>query len=320
MNKPIRFFSILLILFLLIPLCAFPASAKMIPLEGKGTESNPYLIQSPQDLLTLRKLVDGGNKFKGCYVLQTVDLDLGECEETKLWDPIGGADYNGSNFFAGTYNGGGHVIRNLNVDTSVAGLFSFLAGTVMNLGIESGHIKGDYAGAFTSHANGGSAQIINCYSLATVSAIRAGGIADNFHGGSIIDSWSAATVNGSEAQGALISYGATNIINSFSVGEVPPTPENSVVFSLGVYSLSADAADLAALVQATKDNTLPHNDPIKQKTSIAKGDGTAEDPYQIENAEQLRSIAFWVNLGIGTNFYNTYFLQTADIDMTDCAG
>lgn len=43
-----------------------------------------------------------------------------------------------------------------------------------------------------------------------------------------------------------------------------------------------------------------------------KGDGSAQNPYQISNEQELRSLAFYVN-DSSMNFNGTYFKQTADI-------
>ena len=67
------------------------------------------------------------------------------------------------------------------------GLFGKLGGVVMNLGIESGRISGDYVGSFAAADGSTDAMIINCYNRANLySIVRCGGIADNFTSGRIL--------------------------------------------------------------------------------------------------------------------------------------
>ncbi len=287
------------------------------PFEGKGKADDPYLIQSVEDLVRLRELVHEGNSFQDRYFLQTVDLDLATTEETKIWFPIGTWWDGEDRFFFGIYNGGGHVIKNLNTENSISGLFSFLGGTVMNLGIESGHIQGDYVGAITSHATGGFARIINCYSLADVTGIRAGGLADNFYGGTIINSWSAGEINGSETEGGIVAFGVSFLFDSFSIGELPPHNEGSAGLSSGAYSIPRDEANIPALIQAMKDRAHPDRTWMAQALYTMDGTGTEKDPYQVDEVNDLRLIEFFINAGNGVNFYGTYFVQTADIDLAD---
>ncbi len=111
--------------------------------------------------------------------------------------------------FYGVYNGAGHVILILNLKQSNSenvGLFSCLGGQVYNLGLEGGTIRGKYAGAIAGGSVGKEARIVNCYTDVAVTATRAGGIANHFHGpifncvsvGTLTGQQSAAAISGSE--------------------------------------------------------------------------------------------------------------------------
>ncbi|MDE5765417.1 MAG: CHAP domain-containing protein [Ruminococcus sp.] len=111
-------------------------TVKAIPtgfFKGSGTASDPFLIQNKEQLETLRNLVNNTSMnpvYGRAYYLQTEDIDL----ENENWIPIGlGYDENGvydyqTSMFFGTYNGGGHYIKNLNVNGNNinAGLFGVL--------------------------------------------------------------------------------------------------------------------------------------------------------------------------------------------------
>lgn len=178
--------------------------------EGKGTVESPYLIKSVEDVQWLQYTVANGNDYAGVYFEQTCDLDFSQIEN---WKAIG--EYDSGYYFKGIYNGAGHVIKNMvysgNQDV---GFFGQLGGIVCNLGIIDSNIDGAYSGSIAAHAVDSNAMIINCFSEAKVSGIRAGGIADDFSG-KIINCVFAGECYGREAAGA-ISYSGGYSHNVFS--------------------------------------------------------------------------------------------------------
>ena len=89
-----------------------------VSLSGEGTEASPYLIASGADLKYFASNVTAG------FYKVTKDIDLND----KAWTPIA--------TFGGTFDGDGHKVTGLNVNstTATAGLFSILSGaTVKNL-------------------------------------------------------------------------------------------------------------------------------------------------------------------------------------------
>lgn len=111
----------------LLPTAALAEDATAMPAYrgGNGTEDDPWLISSVEDLQTLASTINNGKaaefdadctdtengipgNYHGYYFRQTTDLDLNGIEN---WDPIG---YSGDSncYFAGHYDGGGHIISN----------------------------------------------------------------------------------------------------------------------------------------------------------------------------------------------------------------
>lgn len=152
---------------------------------GSGTESEPWLISSVEDLQTLANTINDGNaaefdadctdtgdgipgNYHGYYFKQTTDLDLSRIEN---WDPIG---YSGGCYFAGHYDGDGHTISNAkstgkNDDEgfATAGIFGWVAfGSVKNLTVKNadffaeGNKKMSYAGGVLAVAY--SCTVENC--------------------------------------------------------------------------------------------------------------------------------------------------------------
>lgn len=87
-------------------------------LKGEGTEENPYLISTADELLQLAIChnsgaaapmdVDGCGHGNHCgyYFKQTKNLNM----ESIAWEPIG---HSGSTYFAGNFDGNGYTISNL---------------------------------------------------------------------------------------------------------------------------------------------------------------------------------------------------------------
>ena len=143
--------------------------------SGSGSESDPYLIQSANDLLLLANRVNDGLHYRGLHFRLTTDIDLSEISD---WTPIGSGvaatiDGDGApsdtsyRLFAGTFDGGSHTIRNLVVasDHTYNGLFGALhTATIKNLKIQNATVNQssdaqlDYAGALAGFAYNSSIQ------------------------------------------------------------------------------------------------------------------------------------------------------------------
>lgn len=124
------------------------ASLWQSSVEGEGTESNPYKIDSAADLALFSAMVNDGNTFKGQYFVQTADIDIGG----KQWIAIGGYVAVGtSRPFIGVYNGGYYNISNLTIDTSnsvfnsysytTQGLFGYVAAVFDESMADSGYTE-----------------------------------------------------------------------------------------------------------------------------------------------------------------------------------
>ena len=295
--------------------------------RGGGTREDPYLISSEDDLRLFRNLVNGGESFEGRWFLQTADIDLHKSE----WKPIG--IYGSGRYFQGVYNGGGHVIENLQIkwnygEVNNTGFFGVLGGMVMNLGIESGVINGNCVGSIASHSmTGKQPVIINCYSRATLNGNRVGGIVDNFGSGLVINCWydgETGRLNAPET-GSIASYDAT-LLDCYGA-------EDSMGVSVGgkawetAKDLTADSqlharwVICAILMGADVDMLTPFvwngetlafaDKPFKKPSASFDGDGTKQSPYLIQGYSDLLLLRTLV--ATGETFENTWFRQTADI-------
>lgn len=140
--------------------------------QGFGTKESPFLIQDAKEFLKFAESVNDGMTYSGQYVDLMTDVDLQIMTEGIH---IGIADSECQ--FHGIFNGNGHQIQNLNINRpdGEAGLFVNLGGTVCNLSVANGTIKGLVSGAIASSTNS-EAVIANCYNWALVTGEMAGGI------------------------------------------------------------------------------------------------------------------------------------------------
>ena len=145
---------------------------------------DPQTITSLDDLIAFRDAVNSGEPYKGSTnmsVTLTADIDM---TTVSNWTPIG----TGSKHpFTGTFNGNGHVIKNLKVDLSTThnsyvGLFGYTSGAaIYNLHLMNPVVKGFYAGAVAGGA-GEKSRITDVlvtsdvtYDASTVSPVKRGG-------------------------------------------------------------------------------------------------------------------------------------------------
>lgn len=116
--------------------------------SGKGTKTDPYLINSADQLKAFAKSVNDGESYSGQYVSLNNDLDISDLD----WTPIG---VSGSGF-AGCFNGDNHVVTGLKIGTkaepaelSEAGLFGIVAASaeIRNLSVKDAEIYNKVAGS-----------------------------------------------------------------------------------------------------------------------------------------------------------------------------
>ena len=119
---------------------------------GSGTENDPFLIQSPEDLNQLRIEVNGGNSFEDQFFLITDDLDFEGFDDdgdasNGNFTPIGTADTP----FKGSLDGGGHTISNLKMSqpNQNLALFAYKTGGIIEKlelrNFNIGHNQGEHS-------------------------------------------------------------------------------------------------------------------------------------------------------------------------------
>lgn len=183
--------------------------------EGKGTEENPYLLKTPDDVNKLASFMNSAKMdYDGYYFKVANDIDYAQGE----YSPIA----YGSVIFQGDFDGNGKTISNFvfdNEDTKAGDYIGFFGnvgsnGVVHDLTL-SGKIHGYRdVGGFVSNLYG---TVHNCVNKSAVSTknTKVGGIASAAYDGSLIEKCTnegTVTSVGSQYAGgivAILNEGAT---------------------------------------------------------------------------------------------------------------
>ena len=188
-----------------------------ISLEGSGTQAEPYLLTSEEELFALAM---GELPLNRVYELKN-DIELTAWN----WTPIGG---NGRSSFSGTFDGNGHRIRGLSIkdyNGSYIGLFGSNDGTIKNLIVE-GSISGrnSYIGGLAGCTQG---TVSNCGTNVTVNNsginyVYTGGLAGEARG-MVTNCYSRGKVTSAgyaHCTGGLIGTNSATVTNCYSTGVV----------------------------------------------------------------------------------------------------
>lgn len=194
---------------------------KVVPdeFEGAGTEANPYLIKTKDDLMKIRNAVDLQlYDYTGTYFKLANDIDMGG-NSGFFGMSVHGAYY----AFNGTLDGNGHSIKNwqanrsigsngdfiANTENYMAGLFIYtgLKSVIKNLNIASDCqvTGGSYVAGVAAYNSG---RIENCRNFATVKATKtaaAGVAAYNAAGATVTGCYNAGTItSGGTVAGGIV--------------------------------------------------------------------------------------------------------------------
>ena len=150
--------------------------------SGSGTEADPFLISSADQLKAFRDSVNAGTTYSDKYIQLTTDINL----NNKEWLPIGEKE---GDKFSGTFDGQNHKIEWLSITATpeidnkatfdgYAGFFGAInGGTVKNLSVY-GSVSGKNVAGVVARVDGNSS-VENCHNHATVTSTnnaKAGGV------------------------------------------------------------------------------------------------------------------------------------------------
>ena len=176
--------------------------------------STTFSISSAKELEALAKYVNDGNSASGMTFVLGANIDLSSISN---WTPIG-TDY--SHSFEGSFDGNGHIIKNLKIDSTedYQGLFGYSHGEIKNVGVENCNVKGgDSAGGLVGETHG---SITNCYATGNVSGDNwVGGLA-GWNYNETNNSYATANVSGKYSVGGLAGGISLEVRNCYATGNV----------------------------------------------------------------------------------------------------
>ncbi len=266
---------------------------------GNGTENSPYLISTPNQLIELSTLVNGGNSFSGVYFALASNIDMSSVSN---FIPIG-TGYE----FSGIFDGYNYIISNLTINngSTYAGLFGQVGGAstslksiIKNVGLENISVtSGAYSGGLVGYAYQ-YVDINSCYSIIGQGGIygttNIGGLVgsvgnysyNNNNNNSISNSYSTGgNIVGSDYCGGLIGgiWGGATITNCFSNNNV-----NSTIYAGGLIGV-----------------TVYYNSYYNNISNCyATGTVTSSDNYNYNDNVVGGFSGYWDNLSTATNCYH----------------
>ena len=215
-------------------------------LAGSGTEDDPYLIESIEDLVSFSNSVNEGKNYNDKYVklVNTLDFNLPFSyinPKTKVSEKTNriikedsngtelktflttGTGFNPIGFFYGVFDGNGKIIKNIyiNREEDNVGLFGNANGRIEKLGL-TGNITGgksDYSYVGGLVGNGGSVSIKYCFSNTNITSEHdtVGGITGT--GGNIEYCYNFGTIKAGNSYGGISSK-ANFIKNCYNYGKI----------------------------------------------------------------------------------------------------
>ena len=195
---------------------------------GDGTEENPYIIRTAEELNNIR------NNLSAHYKLGN-NIDLSEYSN---WTPIG----NATNKFTGSFDGDEHTISNLKIDSSdvFVGLFGYNSGTIKNLELENVQVTGgDNTGSLVG-CNTGTIENVNVIGEVTSTANSIGGLV-GYNASAITNCSADVAIKGNSNVGGLVGYSTGTVNKSSATGDVEATGDSTgglIGVNFGVLTLA----------------------------------------------------------------------------------
>ncbi len=307
---------------------------------GDGSESNPYIIDSAEDLAGLSWLVytkgqadnplvsgtdySGSYIFRGKYFKQTANIDLSAYH----WQPIGiyytREGTRRTNYFSGSYDGGNHTVSGIFTPAgssnaySYQGLFGYVYSssssypiTIQNIGVTNSFIQGyQYVGGVVGYASGTTTTITNCYNTGSVesSGNQVGGVVGYAAGTkTITNCYNTGAVSGSGnyVGGVVGSSSYTTITNCYNRSTVSGSS-----YVGGVVGSSSDTTITNCYNRGSVTSTATGDSYVGGVEGYAASNTTIESCYNTGDISGSSDVGGVVGCAWGTtititNCYNT---------------
>ena len=294
---------------------------------GSGTQSDPYLIETPAQLAHLSKQVKAGETYEGKYFKLTDNLNMGADKGLKF-DPIGFFDeyvdqengntlVDASKYFLGVFDGNGKTIDNIHIyyvdpnpNNSVGGtgLFACISGNaeVKNLTVGAkSKVEGlDVTGTFVGAMKGG--KLTNCVSYASMDisgGMGQAGIVGNVFGGEVAQMNIGGIAGYVDLDGKVTNCYNTGSIDCkgmFAGGIVGYLPQGTVTGCYNVGKVSADAYYSGAVIGSYDDGVQ-----VSDCFYLKMADAAFEETPGVtaKTADEMKSAEFIAQLDNGQDIW-----------------
>ena len=220
--------------------------------EIGGTANNPYKIFTATQLKKFATAVnDGSEKSAHAKLMNNIDLNpgmtydddgqLSNPADLTTWGPIGTSS---SNSYRGTFDGNGHKIENLYINTTDSGaknqgLFGYVGsgGIVQNLSVSGSVNGGWYVGGVVGYNNGGTVTGCIFSGSGSVSGVTGsdyvGGVVGQ-NDGTVENCYNTGSVKGPDSVsgsyvGGVVGDNSGTVENCYNTGSVTVTGSNGRV-------------------------------------------------------------------------------------------
>lgn len=182
---------------------------------GSGTEADPYLITSPNELAGLASNVNAGNSYTGKVFKMTANISLEVFDNNNnrvSWIPIGKGNFSSTDViglcFNGVFDGNGFMISGIySTGFSPMGLFGFVdGGTIKNVGVRGNFSctsKTAYVGGIVGYL-GTNGTVTCCYNEATITGA----------------STTERPTPASGAAGGIVGFSNGDVLNCYNEGDI----------------------------------------------------------------------------------------------------
>ena len=205
--------------------------------EGRALEpadDGVYQIGTAEELRAFAEKVNDGETTANAVLTADIDLNPGftfkedgsysgpDGEKPHQWIPIGNEDH----LYTGTFNGAGHTISGLYIDSNAdcQGLFGYVSGSgkIEKLSVSGTVSGGMYVGGVVRLNNG---SVEDCDFTGSVSGSYVGGVV-GVNGGNVINCTNTGTVTGTRTDddvsygGGVVGYNPSSVTNCYNTGTV----------------------------------------------------------------------------------------------------
>jgi len=294
---------------------------------ASGQKNNPIPVHKG-NLERFNDYARTGGLALHYQLTENVALEPPAPPETSNWTAIG----TDTAPFTGSFDGGGHIISGLIIDSAerYQGLFGYIHGqeaVIQNLGLKGGSVNSSHTASHVGSVVGvnSNGRVQNCYSTGSVSGNSHVGGVVGLNGGKVQNCYSTGDVKGYNSVGGVVGLNGGKVQNCYASGNVRgngdsvggvvgfngsiSAMQNCVALNPSVTLTSTHNTTLGRVAGQSRPGTLTNNHArdmdIRHSTDADGRNGTPKDPLDNRHngvdgadvpAERYSNSPFWEDL------------------------